>query len=95
MRPRVAVADLPKWGTLFPSIRVQINEFGTNNGAEFGGCTLGATGLEDFLLLHELHKVHDFNGCFDPQHDLQLIAEAKRGFIEALPQQNCLLSVCT
>ena len=58
-----------------------------------GGCTLGATGLEDFLPLHELHKVHDFNGCFDPQHDLQLIAEAKRGFIEALHQQNCPLSV--
>jgi hypothetical protein len=46
-----------------------------------GGCKLRATGLEDFLALHELHE---FNGCFDPQHDLQLIAEAKRGFIEAL-----------
>jgi hypothetical protein len=50
----------------------------------WGGCTLGATRLEDFLALHELHEVHGFNGCFDPQHDLQLIAEAKRGFIEAL-----------
>jgi hypothetical protein len=52
-----------------------------------GGCTLGATELEDFLALHEvheLHKMHEFNGCFDPQRDLQLIAEAKRGFIEAL-----------
>jgi hypothetical protein len=49
-----------------------------------GGCKLGATGLEDFLALHELHKVHEFNGCFDPQCDLQLIADAKRGFIKAL-----------
>ena len=46
-----------------------------------GGCTLGAIGLEDFLALLKLHK---FNGCFDPQCDLQLIVEAKRGFIEAL-----------
>jgi hypothetical protein len=56
----------------------------------WGGCTLGATGLEDFLALYELHK---FNGCFDPQRDLQLIAEAKRVFIEALHQQNCPLLV--
>jgi hypothetical protein len=47
-----------------------------------------ATGLEDFLALYELHEVHEFNGCFDPQRDLQLIAEAKRGFIEALHRQN-------
>jgi hypothetical protein len=58
-----------------------------------GGCILGATGLEDFLALHELHEVHKFNGCFDPQRDLQLIAEAKRGFIEALHQQNSPLWV--
>jgi hypothetical protein len=45
-----------------------------------GGCKLQATGLEDFLVLHELYK---FNGFFHPQRDLQLIAEAKRGFIEA------------
>ena len=49
-----------------------------------GGCTLWATKLEDFLALHELHEVHKFNGCFDPQRDFQLIAEAKRGFTEAL-----------
>jgi hypothetical protein len=55
-----------------------------------GGCTLGATGLEDFLALHELHE---FIGCFDPQRDLQLIAEAKHGFIEALHRQNCPLWV--
>jgi hypothetical protein len=61
--------------------------------AYWGGCTLGATGLEDFLVVHELHKVHEFNGCFDPQRDLQLIVEAKRGFIEALHQQNCVLWV--
>jgi hypothetical protein len=47
-----------------------------------------ATGLEDFLALYELHEVHEFNGCFDPRRDLQLIAEAKRGFIEALHRQN-------
>jgi hypothetical protein len=58
-----------------------------------GGCTLGATGLEDFLALHELYKVHEFNGCFDSQRDLQLIAEAKRGFIEAFHRQNCPLWV--
>ena len=49
-----------------------------------GGCTLGVTGLEDFLALHELYKVHEPNGCFDYQRDLQFIAEAKRRFIEAL-----------
>jgi hypothetical protein len=58
-----------------------------------GGCTLGATRLEDFLALHELHEVHKFNGCFDPQRDLQLIAEAKHVFIEALHRQNCPLLV--
>ena len=50
----------------------------------YGLLHIGAIGLEDFLALHELHKVHEFNGCFDPQRDLQLIAEEKRGFIEAL-----------
>jgi hypothetical protein len=40
-----------------------------------------------------LHEVHEFNGFFHPQCDLQLIAEAKRGFIEALHQQNCPLWV--
>jgi hypothetical protein len=56
-----------------------------------GGCKLRAIGLHDFLALHKLHKVHEFNGCFDPQRDVQLIAEAKRGFIEALHRQNCPL----
>jgi hypothetical protein len=37
--------------------------------------------------------VHKFNGCFDPQRDLQLIAEAKHVFIEALHRQNCPLLV--
>jgi hypothetical protein len=58
-----------------------------------GGCKLWATGLDDFLTLHELHEVHEFNGCFDPQRDLQLIAEAKLGLIEALHRQNCPLWV--
>jgi hypothetical protein len=48
-----------------------------------GGCKLRATGLMDFLVLHELHEVHEFNGFFHPQRDLQLIAEAKSGLIEA------------
>jgi hypothetical protein len=65
-------------------------ENGWHPSCNMGGCTLGATGLEDFLALHELHK---FNECFDPQRDLQLIAKAKRGFIEALHQQNCPLWV--
>ena len=55
-----------------------------------GGCTLGATGLEDFSPSCIMHKMHNFNGCFDPQYDLQLIAGAKRGFIETLHQQVAL-----
>jgi hypothetical protein len=62
-------------------------------GAVRGGCKLQATGLEDFLALHELHEVYKFNGFFHPQRDLQLIAEAKCGFIEALHRQNCPLWV--
>jgi hypothetical protein len=58
-----------------------------------GGCKLQAIGLEDFIALYELHEVHEFNGFFHPQRDLQLIAEAKHGFIEALHRQNCLLWV--
>jgi hypothetical protein len=58
-----------------------------------GGCKLRSTGLEDFLVLYELHEVHEFDGFFHLQRDLQLIAEAKRGFIEALHRQNCLLWV--
>jgi hypothetical protein len=58
-----------------------------------GGCKIHATRLEDFPDEHALHEVHVFNGCVDPQRDLQLIAEAKRGFIEALHQQNCSLWV--
>jgi hypothetical protein len=53
-----------------------------------GGCKVRATRLEDFLDEHALHEVHVFNGCVDPQRDLQLIAEAKHGFIEALHRQN-------
>jgi hypothetical protein len=62
-------------------------------GTSMGGCKLRATGLENFLALHELYEVHKFNGCFDLQRDLQLIAEIKRGFIEALHRQNCPLLV--
>jgi hypothetical protein len=58
-----------------------------------GGCKLRATRLEDFLVLHELHEVHEFNGFFHPQRDLQLIAEAKCGLIEAFHRQNCPLWV--
>jgi hypothetical protein len=35
LRPRVVATDPPNWGTSFPSGRVQINEFRTNDGAEF------------------------------------------------------------
>jgi hypothetical protein len=35
LQPRAAVADPSNWGTSFPSGGVQINEFGTNDGAEF------------------------------------------------------------
>jgi hypothetical protein len=35
LQPRANVVDPPNWGTLFPSGGVQINEFGTNDGAEF------------------------------------------------------------
>jgi hypothetical protein len=44
--------------------------------------------------LHELHEVHEFNGCFDPQCDLQLIAEAKRGpFIDRIALYGLHLNV--
>jgi hypothetical protein len=42
---------------------------------------------------HTESELNEFNGCFDPQRDLQLIAEAKHGFIEALHRQNCPLWV--
>jgi hypothetical protein len=35
MRPRAVATDLPNWGTSFPSGGIRINEFGTNDGAEF------------------------------------------------------------
>jgi hypothetical protein len=35
LRPRPAATDPPNWGTSFPSSGVQINKFGTNDGAEF------------------------------------------------------------
>jgi hypothetical protein len=35
LQPRANAADPPNWGTSFPSGRVQINEFGTNDGVEF------------------------------------------------------------
>jgi hypothetical protein len=35
LRPRANAADPPNWGISFPSGRVQINKFGTNDGAEF------------------------------------------------------------
>jgi hypothetical protein len=41
-----------------------------------GGCKVRATGLQDILDEHALHEVHMFNGCVDPQRDLQLIAKA-------------------
>jgi hypothetical protein len=41
-----------------------------------GGCKVWATGLQDILDEYALHKVHVFNGCVDPQHNLQLIAKA-------------------
>ena len=43
--------------------------------------------------LYKMHKMHNFNGFFDPQYGLQLIAEAKHGFIVALHQQDCPLSI--
>ena len=35
LQPRATAVDPPKWGTLFPFGGVRINEFGTNDGAEF------------------------------------------------------------
>ena len=35
LQPWAAAVDLPIWGTSFPSSGIQINEFGTSDGAEF------------------------------------------------------------
>ena len=35
LRSQAATANLPNWGTSFPSGGIQINEFGTNDGIEF------------------------------------------------------------
>jgi hypothetical protein len=68
-------------------------KFRMGNPTRVGGCKVRAIGLDDFLDEQALHEVHVFNGCVDPQRDLQLIAKAKRGFIEALHRQNCPLWV--